>query len=84
MISRNGKRLAVEANTTLLCHAGRPAGVLGIGRDITERRRVERFDRGRRAVLESVAQNCPLPQILEQLAGLIEQQYAGTTFVPCE
>jgi PAS domain S-box-containing protein len=38
IIAKTGRRIALELSTRLVYRDGKPAGVLGIGRDITERR----------------------------------------------
>lgn len=44
-----------------------------------ERRSAERLERQRNRVLEMMAENRPLPETLGQLAGLVEDQFPGTT-----
>ena len=41
MIARDGRRIAVEANTRLVFADGVPVGVQGIARDVTERKQLE-------------------------------------------
>jgi PAS domain S-box-containing protein len=41
IIARDGRRVPLEVHTSLLYHEGRPAGVHGIARDITERKQAE-------------------------------------------
>jgi two-component system cell cycle sensor histidine kinase/response regulator CckA len=41
IISKQGKRVAVEVNTRLVYHNGLPVGVQGIARDVTERKQLE-------------------------------------------
>ena len=41
IISKDGNRVSLELSTRLIYHGGKPAGVQGIGRDITERKRTE-------------------------------------------
>jgi PAS domain S-box-containing protein len=41
VLTRNGDRVFIEVNGRLLWRSGRLVGALGIGRDITERKRVE-------------------------------------------
>ncbi len=41
VVAKDGRRLTLELNTRLWFQEGRPAGVLGIGRDVTERKRAE-------------------------------------------
>ena len=41
IVTKDGRRVSVEVSTQLVYEGGRAAGVLGIARDITERRRAE-------------------------------------------
>lgn len=41
ILAKNGQRMAVEVSTRVMFHEGRPVGVLGIARDITERMQTE-------------------------------------------
>ncbi|HZG54659.1 MAG TPA: PAS domain S-box protein, partial [Pyrinomonadaceae bacterium] len=47
MIARNGQRIPLEVNSQIIYEDGQPAGVQGIARDITERRRAESLLRAR-------------------------------------
>lgn len=57
--------------------AGEIVGLIGISRDITERKRQEDLYRGQASLLEMIARNEPLPMILEALVLLIEAQLTG-------
>jgi diguanylate cyclase (GGDEF)-like protein/PAS domain S-box-containing protein len=41
IISKDGRRVSLELSTRLILHQGRPVGVQGLGRDITERKRAD-------------------------------------------
>ena len=41
IIAKNGERVLLELNYRIIFHAGKPAGIQGIGRDITARKRAE-------------------------------------------
>jgi PAS domain S-box-containing protein len=41
IITKDGQRIPLEVNTRLVLHEGKPVGVQGIGRDVTERKRAE-------------------------------------------
>ena len=60
LIARDGHRVFLEVSGGLNLRDGVPAGLLGIARDIGQRKRVERLEQHRREVLEMVAQNQPL------------------------
>lgn len=61
-----------------LCNErGEIVGLIGISRDITERKRQEDLYRGQASLLEMIARNEPLPMILEALVLLIEAQLTG-------
>jgi diguanylate cyclase (GGDEF)-like protein/PAS domain S-box-containing protein len=74
LITKDGRRLALEVGTQLVFRAGVPVAVQGIARDITERKRFEALERDRNRVLELTAGNVPLDRILGGLCGLIEGQ----------
>ncbi len=56
---------------------GEVVGLIGLSRDITERKRQEELYRGQANLLEMIARNEPLPMILEALVLLIERQMTG-------
>ena len=66
--------------TTKLALRGRDrtvVGLIGIGRDITERKLAERYRFEQGAILEMVAKNEPLPAVLERLVLFTERQLEG-------
>ena len=49
-------------------------GLIGVARDITERKQIESFGFQQSLVVEMIAKNCPLAAVLNQLVLLIESQ----------
>ena len=41
IITKNGRRVRLEVSTRLIYHGGKPVGIQGVGRDLTERKRSE-------------------------------------------
>ncbi len=60
MISKQGRRIPLELNTRLIVRDGKPVGVQGIARDITERKRAENVLRQNEAKLKDLFDNAPL------------------------
>ncbi|OWV92457.1 histidine kinase [Rhizobium sp. R635] len=56
---------------------GEIVGLIGVSRDITERKLQEDLYRGQANLLEMIARNEPLPMILEALVLMIEAQLTG-------
>jgi diguanylate cyclase (GGDEF)-like protein/PAS domain S-box-containing protein len=74
IISKDNRRVAMEVGTRLLFRLGLPYAVLGIARDITERKRGQQLEQDRNRVLELLAGNEPLDRVLAALCGLLERQ----------
>ncbi|TMI78621.1 MAG: PAS domain S-box protein [Bacillati bacterium ANGP1] len=55
IVTRDGRRIPMEMHTSLLHQDGRPAGVHGIARDVTERKQAEQALRGLNERLEEEA-----------------------------
>ncbi|MBP0652200.1 PAS domain-containing protein, partial [Mycobacterium tuberculosis] len=53
---------------------GTVIGVVGVCRDITERRHSDLFAAGQAAVLEKIVKNRPLPEVLTRIIDLIGEQ----------
>lgn len=68
----------LQINVAFLKEEGQVKEVLGIIRDITERKRLELELIGQNRVLELLARGAPLPQVLEALCQIIEEQAPGT------
>ncbi|MFN7993110.1 MAG: PAS domain S-box protein [Bryobacteraceae bacterium] len=78
LICREGKRIDVEVTGRLQFRNGQPVGMLCIARDVGERKRLDRLEHNRLEVLEMIAQNQPLEEILDRLVEMIEQYCPGT------
>jgi PAS domain S-box-containing protein len=52
LLTKDGRRIPLEVNTRMIYQQGRPVGVQGIARDITERKQAEEALRGLNARLE--------------------------------
>ncbi|AGB36348.1 PAS domain S-box protein [Natronococcus occultus] len=71
--TRTGERIPCEATTRLLCRDGDPEGAVGVVRDISDRKRMERELRDRRAKIESLHEvasrldDCDSPEEIYEL-----------------
>jgi diguanylate cyclase (GGDEF)-like protein/PAS domain S-box-containing protein len=77
LISKDDRRVALEVGTRLVFRDGVPVGVQGIARDVTERQKAEILEQDRNRVLELVAGNAPLADVLAELCRLVERQLSG-------
>ncbi len=68
----------LQINVAFLKEAGQVKEVLGIIRDITERKQTELLIAGQNRVLALLAQKTPLRKVLEELCRAIEEQSPGT------
>ena len=71
ILHKNGSRIPVEVSARLIIHDGKPVGVQGIARDITERRRAEE----QRQALERQVQHAQKLEGLGVLAGGIAHDF---------
>ncbi|MGA2130762.1 MAG: PAS domain S-box protein [Bryobacteraceae bacterium] len=78
LVTRDGRRVPMEVSGRLQFKNGTATGLLCIARDISQRKRFEQLEHDRGEVLEMVAQNRPLDEVLLRLEELIDQYYPGT------
>jgi PAS domain S-box-containing protein len=73
---KDGRRVDVEVSGAVVRLEGRRL-IHGIVRDITERKRAERLAAGQKRVLEQIAEDAPLPDVLTALIRVFEEQAPG-------
>jgi len=77
-VRKDGRVVWISLNATAIrADRGRPLRAVSTIQDVTERKLAERLERDRRRVLEMVARDMPLPEVLDQLASAMEQQVSG-------
>jgi len=69
--------LLETTRTPIFDDAGLLVGVLGIGHDITQRKRAETFDENHASVLEMIATGRPAPEIYDAIALMYEARHKG-------
>jgi diguanylate cyclase (GGDEF)-like protein/PAS domain S-box-containing protein len=74
VVGAGGRRLSLELTLSPL-YGGDAGSLLGVARNITGQRTGERFDTGRRAILEMVATDIPLDVVLDRLTGVVEMYF---------
>ena len=77
IVKKGGRKAVIEANTRLIYENGRPVGIQGIARDVTERERMQAMVSGQNRVLEMLALGAPLLEVLDQLTQLVEERAVG-------
>ena len=76
--SADGRRILLEmVKTPLYGPDGEPTGVIGVGRDITERHLSIELERLRNRIFELLANGAALSDILTQIVGYVEQSRSG-------
>src|SRR5262249_2177787 len=71
-------RWILSRGTLLPNVEGKPARMVGIHLDITERKQAESALRAQVRVLEQLAKGSPLPDVLEEIVALVEDQLNGS------
>ncbi len=71
-------RTVFDQNEVLVDDQNRVTGMAGATLDITSRKLEERLERDRSLILEQVAQNQPLPEILSRISSMLEIQIPGS------
>jgi PAS domain S-box-containing protein len=72
--SADGRVVWVGQQVRVLERDGQVIGSIGVARDITARKQAEEDEHTRRQIVEGIARNAPLNDILEQLAALFERR----------
>ena len=73
ILSKSGSIVVLEVGTRLIAREQRPAGLQGIARDVTERKRLEKAQRQTDRLLESVAQAGNILLTIQNRETAIEQ-----------
>src|SRR5687768_3120395 len=69
IISKQGRRIRLEVSTRLIYSDGRPVGVQGVARDLTERKHSEEALRESHAVFNSFMDNSPAVAFMKDAEG---------------
>ena len=72
-----GKTWIVTTKAPLRNEKNQVVGLIGVSRDITERRKADLLRDGQAKVLEMIAMSAPLEAVLDHLVRLIESQLTG-------
>src|SRR6185436_20492800 len=69
IISKQGRRVRLEVSTRLICSDGKPVGVQGIARDLTERKHSEAALKESQAFFNSFMDNSPAVAFMKDAEG---------------
>jgi PAS domain S-box-containing protein len=82
VIAKDGHSVWLELNTRLIMHEGKPVGVQGIGRDITERRRSQIQGQAISEIIQGVTTTSNLDELYEHIyCALKKVLYAENCYV---
>ncbi|OLP61567.1 histidine kinase [Xaviernesmea oryzae] len=77
LVEHDGERWLTTSKVPLRDVEGNTIGIVGISRDITDKRRAYRLLRDQARLLEMIAQGRSLTEILDQLLLAVEEYYPG-------
>ena len=72
-----GRKWLSTTKVPLLDDRNEPAGLLGISRDVSDRRQADVLRAGQAQILEMIAKGGPLNEVLDRLMELVESQVTG-------
>jgi diguanylate cyclase (GGDEF)-like protein/PAS domain S-box-containing protein len=78
-LRKDGRVIWITLNATIVRREGLPLRTICTMLDMTERKLAEQLEQDRRGVLEMVARDMPLPDVLDRLAGAMEEEIFGTS-----
>jgi diguanylate cyclase (GGDEF)-like protein/PAS domain S-box-containing protein len=78
--TKTGAPVPIEYTSTPIHDGGHVTGAVIVFRDITARKRHEALLAGEKQVLEMIAKSAPLPEVLIQIARLVESQSLRKTY----
>ena len=82
IITKSGARVSLEVSSRVIFREGKPVGIQGIGRDITERKRSELERRVILEIIQSVTITSNLNDLLKSIHDALRKiLYAGNCFV---
>jgi diguanylate cyclase (GGDEF)-like protein/PAS domain S-box-containing protein len=78
-VRKDGAIIWVSLNVTVIKDAeGLPLKAVATIQDITDRKRAQWLEEDRRKVLEMVARDLPLAEVISEITGSVERQLSGT------
>ncbi len=77
VVTKAGRRVPLEVRPQVVYKDGKPVGIRGIARDISERKRIDAALAAEKRVLELIATGASLPEVLTELTRAVEEQSDG-------